>query len=70
MPKQSVIERRWEAGTPHHPEAIRLLKAMAKLDTEDEAGFKFGGDGDNGEILLYLLSEVLERDERVEEGPE
>ena len=59
----SIVEKRWEEGKPHHPRAVELLKKMAELDVDDEAGLKFGGDGDNGETLLYLLSEVLENEE-------
>lgn len=55
--------RRWENDVPHHPEAERLLRGAAKLDTELELDLRFGGDGDFGEALLYLLSEFMERDE-------
>lgn len=61
---RSVTERRWEDGTPHHPRAELLIRAMAQLDTDDVLGLKFGGDGDNGEDMIYLLSEVLEREEK------
>ena len=66
MKKQrvSVIESRWEAGKPHHPEAVRILKGMKALDYMGEADLDLGGDGDHGETLLYLLSEFLERDGR------
>lgn len=53
--RKSVVERRWAADTPHHPEAVR------DLDHHDEVDLRFGGDGDFGETLLYLLSEVLEK---------
>lgn len=55
---------RWEQGVPHHPEAVRLLRAVAKLDKDLALDLEFGGDGDNGETLLYFLSEVMEQDER------
>jgi len=30
---------------------------MARLDVDDELCIKFGGDGDNGETMLYLLDQ-------------
>jgi|APSaa5957512535_1039671.scaffolds.fasta_scaffold471159_2 hypothetical protein len=69
MPKKSIIEKRWEAGAPHHPDAIRILQAMARLDYHDELDLRFGGDGDNGENLLYLMSEVLDREDRKRRTP-
>jgi len=61
--KQDPITERREKGTPHHPEAERILREMARLDMNDAADLKFGGDGDNGETLLLLMSEVFQRDE-------
>ena len=60
----NLIEYRWEQGIEHHPRAIEILQGMAKLDTKDETDLKFGGDGDNGETLLYLMSEFLEKKEK------
>jgi hypothetical protein len=58
--------QRWEDGEDHHPESVELYKKLEKLDMEngDVFGFKSGGDGDNGEHLMYLLDIVFEeRDE-------
>lgn len=51
------VDERWEQGIEHDPRSIALAKAIEKLDFEngDFFCFKFGGDGDNGEQLLYLL---------------
>lgn len=60
---ETNITKRWEKGTPHHPEAIKVAKAIADLDWSfgsDWFCFKFGGDGDNGEHLLYLLDIYFE----------
>jgi len=48
---------RWEKGLDHHPEARKLAREIAGLDLDngDYFCFKFGGDGDNGEHLTYLL---------------
>lgn len=48
------IEERWEADTPHHPEAKQIVYALDKI--LPELNLKFGGDGDIGEDLLYALS--------------
>lgn len=57
MPRNEV-ERRWQEGVPHNPQSIALARDLARIDWErggDYFQFKFGGDGDNGEHLTYLL---------------
>lgn len=52
------INKRWEEGTPHHPRSEALYGAISDLDycfQDDMFGWKSGGDGDNGEALMYLL---------------
>lgn len=52
------IDDRWEQGVPHHPRAETLARRIAAADWLFADGcfdFKFGGDGDNGETLLYIL---------------
>lgn len=52
------INIRWENGTPHHPKSEELFKIIEDLDWEfggDYFCWKKGGDGDNGETLMYLL---------------
>ncbi len=51
------VERRWEQCVPHDARSERLAGALAQIDAEndDEFDWKFGGDGDNGEALLFLL---------------
>lgn len=54
----SRIEKRWEDGVDHDPRSIALYKSIARIDFEecdDSFGFKSGGDGDNGETLMFLL---------------
>lgn len=54
--------QRWEEGIEHHPESVRLYKELAQLDFENGDAFWFqsGGDGDNGEHLMYLLDMIFE----------
>ena len=52
------INKRWENGTDHHPKSMVLFKHIADLDfalSGDYFCWKSGGDGDNGEMLMYLL---------------
>ena len=52
------INKRWEEGIPHHPKSWELAKAIGVLDAKyggDYLDLQFGGDGDNGEHLAYLL---------------
>lgn len=52
-------EKRWELGLPHHPESNKIKKIIKQYDTNGE--FEFGGDGDNGETLLYILDVYFEK---------
>jgi len=57
------INERWEQGTEHHPEAVQIFDMIKTSDfafCDDHFGWKSGGDGDNGEALLYSLSIMLE----------
>lgn len=58
------VNKRWENGTPqHHPKSVVLMKRVGDLDWELLQGhfdFKTGGDGDNGETLMYLLDIFFE----------
>jgi len=56
--------QRWEDGVEHHPKSLELAKHLESLDflfCGDALGWKFGGDGDNGEALLYSLDCYFER---------
>jgi hypothetical protein len=62
--KKLTIEQRWLLGTPHNPKSIKLYKAIAEIDYKENSDsfcFKSGGDGDNGESLMYLLDVYYER---------
>lgn len=50
-------DERWEQGIPHDPRSEKIARGIAKIDREngDELDLRFGGDGDNGETLMYLL---------------
>lgn len=47
----------------HHPESIALMEALATLDfifMDDYFCWKMGGDGDNGEQMMYLMDIYFE----------
>jgi hypothetical protein len=58
-----TINDRWEQCIPHDPRSIAIYESIAKIDEENGDSFDFreGGDGDNGENLMYLLDEHFSR---------
>ena len=63
---ETNLTTRWEKGIPHHTKSIELAKAIADIDYKyngDYFCFKFGGDGDNGEFLMYILDIYFEQQE-------
>ena len=64
LPIERDINKRWEAGTPHHPRSQALYRRLAELDrNHNHFGWRSGGDGDNGEILMYGLDVLFEEDD-------
>lgn len=54
---------RWGEGVDHHPMSIRLMKFLYEhdfADYSDTFAFKIGGDGDNGETLMYEMDAFFE----------
>ena len=60
-PVEVDIGKRWESGMDHHPYSYQVRKLIRELDKE--GNWKFGGDGDNGEEILYYLDIFFEIDE-------
>ncbi len=55
---------RWEEGMDHHPKSIELMVFLAEhdfSDYDDYFGWKIGGDGDNGENLMYQMDAYFEQ---------
>ena len=66
MKVETNLNTRWENGIPHHPKSIATYKAITKNDSlygGDFLDLKSGGDGDNGEHLMYLLDIMYETEE-------
>ena len=61
------VEHRWENGIDHHPKSVELAKHLEALDKEDFFCWKFGGDGDNGEELMYHLDAYFELQDKLKE---
>jgi len=55
--------KRWETGTQHHPKSEDLMVHLQFLDfwhNNDYFCWKAGGDGDNGEELMYQMDAYFE----------
>jgi hypothetical protein len=62
------ITDRWEKGTAHNPKSEELFDRIAEIDFEcqdDLFCWKSGGDGDNGESLMYLLDIFFEEKDKL-----
>ena len=62
--KELTINERWEQGKAHDPRSIAIYKSIEVIDFKegnDYFCFKSGGDGDNGEHLMYLFDIHFER---------
>lgn len=60
---QLKIEDRWSAGIPHERESIKLVQLIKQMDLrhfDDYFCLKIGGDGDNGETLMYIIDALIE----------
>lgn len=58
MSVERDINKRWEQGVDHHPKSVALFDALQSIDLRhgnDYFCWKSGGDGDNGEMLMYEL---------------
>jgi hypothetical protein len=54
---------RWEERLDHHPMAERLVRFLSEHDLRDYGlhfDWRAGGDGDNGEALMYQMDPFFE----------
>jgi hypothetical protein len=54
---------RWSEGVDHHAMSIRLMEFLKEHDLKDYDDYfcwKTGGDGDNGESLMYQMDAFFE----------
>ena len=61
---ETNMTSRWESGTDHHPRSEELVRLMRALDEKngDSLDIKLGGDGDNGETMMFLLDMIFEQE--------
>ena len=62
------INNRWENGIEHHPESKELFKSLAEIDMKygnDYFCWKSGGEGDNGEHLMYEMDIYFEQKDKI-----
>lgn len=62
---------RWEDGIDHHHESERLVRFMADHDFNDyndQMDINVGGDGDNGEHMMYLMDAFFEMKDQENNG--
>ena len=60
---ESLTQDRWGQGIDHHPMSLALMKFVADHDYKDYKDYfcwKTGGDGDNGESLMYQMDPFFE----------
>ena len=56
------VNKRWEEGIDHHPKSEEIYNFISEYDFKfcgNSFYFRSGGDGDNGESLMYLLDEYF-----------
>jgi len=67
---ETCINHRWENGVDHHPESENIIRTLSRLDAAAlgcTLDISYGGDGDNGETMMYLLDIMFEaRDKGVD----
>jgi len=66
---ETNLTKRWEKGTEHHPRSRALYRRIEDMDfalNSDSLCLKSGGDGDNGESLMFLLDTIFEAEDNGE----
>jgi len=59
---ETNISVRWEQGVEHHPKSEEIMDAMCYIDALNKYALDIdrGGDGDNGETIMFLLDVYFE----------
>ena len=56
------VNTRWEQDIPHDPRSIEIMKFLQEYDykfCDLQFDWRYGGDGNNGEELMYQLDEYF-----------
>lgn len=69
MSDKYEVDRLYLEGTPHDTRSEKLAHSLSKIDWENGGilDLRFGGDGDAGETLMYLLDIHFARQDKQEE---
>lgn len=65
--EEEKTKDRWGDGIPHHPESLKLMEFISEIDFNvygDYFCWKLGGDGDNGESLMYMMDAYFEEKDK------
>ena len=62
--------QRWEAGLPNDPRSVEIYEILKAADKDDYFCWKSGGDGDNGEHLMYQLDSWFAEKDRIATDPD
>jgi hypothetical protein len=65
--KHEMSINRWADGVHHHPKSIELMSFLKEVDFHvygDNFRWQTGGDGDNGETLMYEMDAYFEAKDR------
>jgi hypothetical protein len=68
---ETDISKRWANCIPHHPKSVDLFKKLAAIDFAHGGDFfswQSGGDGDNGEHLMYEMDIIFETEDFLLKG--
>jgi len=60
---ETDINARWENGHDHHPKSVELFESMIAIDRVHNGSsldIEIGGDGDYGEMLMFLADIYFE----------
>lgn len=69
MGVETDLNKRWEQGVEHHHKSEEVFAILEEADWKyggDYFCWKSGGDGDNGETLMFMLDVYFEKKD--EEG--
>lgn len=69
MKTEIDVAKRWMEGMDHHPKSKEIYTTLEKLDFAlggDSMTLASGGDGDNGENIMYLLDVHFEAEDNGE----
>ena len=60
---EGIELNRWEKGIDHDPRSVKLVESLCQIDFQafkDYFCWSTGGDGDNGETLMYEFDVYFE----------